>query len=242
MNFHITTPTGAKAIARHRAFHQAIEHKAAELQSSKLLDALKVQRQANPPLAPHAIAPEAIPAEPDPPKQPDCKQPVRMTRAEMDVINQAKILAALHAVEAAKLASLRRQLERSWSDIRKLMLIVGHHFDVTDRDILSNRREKIIVYARQMAMFLCRDFTTLSYPEIGRRLGGRDHTTVLHAFRKFDAIMRLPDGYARGIVSAHACGQLRADVAMFRQKIVEMIPTLQRPTSFRHLTRSPFAA
>lgn len=67
MNFHVITPTEAKAIARHRAFHQAIERKAAELQSSKLLDALKVQRQASPPLAPHAIAPEAIPAEPDPP-------------------------------------------------------------------------------------------------------------------------------------------------------------------------------
>lgn len=67
MNFHVTTPTGAKAIARHRAFHQAIERKAAELQSSKLLCALRSQSR---PAAIAPLQPEAIPAEPDPPALP----------------------------------------------------------------------------------------------------------------------------------------------------------------------------
>ena len=46
------------------------------------------------------------------------------------------------------------------------------------------KRNKNIVLARQVAMYLCRELTDLSLPEIGEALGGKDHTTVLHAYNK----------------------------------------------------------
>lgn len=55
-------------------------------------------------------------------------------------------------------------------------------------DLCSNRRTANIVLPRQIAMWFCKRFTTRSLPEIGRRFGGRDHTTVLHAVRKVEAI------------------------------------------------------
>jgi chromosomal replication initiator protein len=70
-------------------------------------------------------------------------------------------------------------------DIQKL---VGNHYSVTRADILSSRRTANVVRPRQIAMYLSKILTPRSLPEIGRRFGGRDHTTVLHAVRKIDAL------------------------------------------------------
>jgi chromosomal replication initiator protein len=51
-------------------------------------------------------------------------------------------------------------------------------------DLSSAKRGRQVVYARQVAMYLCRELTDLSLPAIGQRFGGRDHTTVLHAHRQ----------------------------------------------------------
>lgn len=59
--------------------------------------------------------------------------------------------------------------------------------DLTMADMKSVRRTAAIVNARQIAMYLAREITSRSLPEIGRRFGGRDHTTVLHAVRKIEA-------------------------------------------------------
>ena len=53
-------------------------------------------------------------------------------------------------------------------------------------ELLSNRRTRTIVKPRQVAMYLSKVMTPRSLPEIGRRFGGRDHTTVLHAVRKIE--------------------------------------------------------
>jgi chromosomal replication initiator protein len=66
-------------------------------------------------------------------------------------------------------------------DIQKL---VATHFNVSRADILSSRRTASVVRPRQIAMYLAKVLTPRSLPEIGRRFGGRDHTTVLHAVRK----------------------------------------------------------
>lgn len=68
-------------------------------------------------------------------------------------------------------------------DIQKL---VASHFNVTRADILSSRRTANVVRPRQIAMYLSKILTLRSLPEIGRRFGGRDHTTVLHAVRKIE--------------------------------------------------------
>ena len=70
-------------------------------------------------------------------------------------------------------------------DIQKL---VASHYSVSRADILSSRRTAVVVKPRQVAMFLAKTLTMRSLPEIGRRFGGRDHTTVLHAVRKIEAL------------------------------------------------------
>ncbi|MHB2167484.1 chromosomal replication initiator protein DnaA [Alsobacter sp. R-9] len=68
-------------------------------------------------------------------------------------------------------------------DIQKL---VATHYNVSRADILSSRRSAGVVKPRQIAMYLSKQLTLRSLPEIGRRFGGRDHTTVLHAVRKIE--------------------------------------------------------
>lgn len=53
-------------------------------------------------------------------------------------------------------------------------------------DILSQRRHRSVVWPRQIGMYLAKQLTSRSLPEIGRRFGNRDHTTVLHAIRKIE--------------------------------------------------------
>lgn len=57
------------------------------------------------------------------------------------------------------------------------------HFDISIAEIKSARRQRNVTNARQVAMYLCKILTSRSLPEIGRRMGGRDHTTVLHSTR-----------------------------------------------------------
>ncbi len=59
---------------------------------------------------------------------------------------------------------------------------------MTRGDILSSRRTATVVKPRQVAMYLSKALTLRSLPEIGRRFGGRDHTTVLHAVRKIEGL------------------------------------------------------
>lgn len=68
-------------------------------------------------------------------------------------------------------------------DIQKL---VASRYNVSRSDILSERRTAAVVRPRQIAMYLSKALTLRSLPEIGRRFGGRDHTTVLHAVRKIE--------------------------------------------------------
>jgi len=70
--------------------------------------------------------------------------------------------------------------------IEDIIKSVSRHFGVSKGDILSQRRHRSVVWPRQIGMYLSKQLTTRSLPEIGRRFGNRDHTTVLHAIRKID--------------------------------------------------------
>ena len=70
--------------------------------------------------------------------------------------------------------------------IEDIQRIVARHYNVSKNELLSNRRTRTIVKPRQIAMYLSKVMTPRSLPEIGRRFGGRDHTTVLHAVRKIE--------------------------------------------------------
>ena len=73
--------------------------------------------------------------------------------------------------------------------IEDIQRVVARQFNVARNDLLSNRRTQQIVRPRQIAMYLSKVMTPRSLPEIGRRFGGRDHTTVLHAVRKIEDLM-----------------------------------------------------
>ena len=63
------------------------------------------------------------------------------------------------------------------------------YFGLTIDDLCSSSRSRVLVNARQIAMYLCRELTELSLPKIGQHFGGRDHTTVMHADRKIRLLM-----------------------------------------------------
>ncbi|MGJ3264159.1 MAG: chromosomal replication initiator protein DnaA [Salinarimonas sp.] len=70
--------------------------------------------------------------------------------------------------------------------IEEIQKLVASRYNVSRSDILSERRTAAVVRPRQIAMYLSKTLTLRSLPEIGRRFGGRDHTTVLHAVRKIE--------------------------------------------------------
>jgi chromosomal replication initiator protein len=70
-----------------------------------------------------------------------------------------------------------------------IMAVTAEYFGVTIEDLTSGSRTRVLVQARQIAMYLCRELTELSLPKIGQTFGGRDHTTVMHAERKIRSLM-----------------------------------------------------
>ncbi|MDT8437849.1 MAG: chromosomal replication initiator protein DnaA [Wenzhouxiangellaceae bacterium] len=85
--------------------------------------------------------------------------------------------------------------------IENIQKVVAAHYQLKVTDLLSKRRQRTIARPRQMAMYLAKQLTPHSLPEIGDAFGGRDHTTVLHACRRIDALCevdaRLRDDHAR---------------------------------------------
>jgi chromosomal replication initiator protein len=68
--------------------------------------------------------------------------------------------------------------------VDQIMASTADYFGVTLEDLRGHSRSRVLVNARQVAMYLCRELTELSLPRIGQAFGGRDHTTVMHADRK----------------------------------------------------------
>ena len=68
-----------------------------------------------------------------------------------------------------------------------IIQVVADHYGVTPLDLASQKRSKDIVYPRQIAMYLCRSMVDTSLQHIGKCLGGRDHTTIIHGIEKVEA-------------------------------------------------------
>ena len=99
----------------------------------------------------------------------------------------------IETAEAA-IRDLVRTREPKKVKIEEIQKLVASHFNVSRADILSSRRTAVVVKPRQIAMYLAKILTLRSLPEIGRRFGGRDHTTVLHAVRKIDGLAKSDGG------------------------------------------------
>ena len=110
-------------------------------------------------------------------------------------INRARAAVRLTAepitIEKAEfiVRDLMSSIEPKRIKIDDILRIVSKHFGVNRADLLSNRRNRSIVRPRQIGMYLAKSLTSRSLPEIGRRFGNRDHTTVLHAIRKVEQLM-----------------------------------------------------
>lgn len=109
-------------------------------------------------------------------------------------------LSSVSVDEASSLlgAALRGGPERRIT-VDEIQKTVADHFNLKQADLLSERRTRSVARPRQMAMYLCKQHTTRSYPDIGRRFGGRDHTTVLHGVRKIEELMAQDDQIARDV-------------------------------------------
>jgi len=109
-------------------------------------------------------------------------------------------LSALTVEDTQKLlgAALRGGPERRIT-VDEIQKTVSEHFNLKQADLLSERRTRSVARPRQIAMYLCKQHTTRSYPDIGRRFGGRDHTTVLHGVRKIDSLLATDEQIARDV-------------------------------------------
>ena len=85
--------------------------------------------------------------------------------------------------------------------IDEIQKLVSAHFDLKPVDLLSARRAVAVARPRQIAMYLAKRLTTRSLPEIGRKFGGRDHSTVIHAVRRIEEL-RGTDADVDGAVTA----------------------------------------
>jgi chromosomal replication initiation ATPase DnaA len=125
-------------------------------------------------------------------------------------------------IEALDLAQLLPPMKEPWFSIENVTVIkklkirdiqaaVCDHYGLTLAELLKERRFRPLVRARQAAMYLCKELTGSSLPAIGRRFGGKDHTTVLHASRMISAIID-PESRRFDAAIAAAVTALRAEL------------------------------
>ena len=85
------------------------------------------------------------------------------------------------------LSDILRTSERKVT-IEEIIRKVAEHYNLRMTDLISARRARVVARPRQIAMFLSKSLTSRSLPEIGRKFGGRDHTTVIHAVKKIEEL------------------------------------------------------
>ena len=76
---------------------------------------------------------------------------------------------------------------------------VAEHYNIKLAEMSSARRSRTVARPRQVAMYLAKQLTSRSLPEIGRKFGGRDHTTVMHAVKKIDELRELDQNFAEDV-------------------------------------------
>ena len=89
---------------------------------------------------------------------------------------------------------------------RNIIDIVLAHYGVEEQDLLSAKKVRTVVRARQVGMYLARQLTPLSLTQIGTLFGGRDHTTVLYALKRIEEILGTDNG-------------LRSDIETIRSRL-----------------------
>ena len=117
---------------------------------------------------------------------------------------------SLPTVESARglLTNLSSNPRRGGLTPKRLIQTVAEFFDISINDLVGNCRKRELVVPRQITMWLMREELNASYPHIGQELGGRDHTTAMHAYSKITTQLSADE-------------KIKNDVALLRQKIYE---------------------
>lgn len=132
---------------------------------------------------------------------------------KVKIIKAPPVPASYEDVEAT-IRRLQMKIDHLWStvprpkrkfpEIETIKAAVAKRYGVPILDMDSIRRTTALVRPRQIAMYLCRTMTLKSMPEIGRRFGGRDHTTVLHAVNKITALRQTDPALDETIIALTA--------------------------------------
>ena len=96
------------------------------------------------------------------------------------------------------LADILRSSDRKLS-IEDIQRKVAEHYNIKLADLVGQKRVRTIARPRQVAMYLAKQMTTRSLPEIGRRFGGRDHTTIMHGVKKIEELCAEDHGMAEDV-------------------------------------------
>lgn len=121
--------------------------------------------------------------------------------------------------------------------LREIQDLVCKILKVRREDLLSSRRNRMAVMARQVGMYLCKRHTGASFPELGRRFGGRDHTTVLHACARAGKAATTPMGTA---ISRHwkaDASDMMRDAINLAEVTIATWPKRSVRTRYRHAAR-----
>ena len=116
------------------------------------------------------------------------------------VVAHAQLIGRDITIEATQevLHDLLRANDRRVT-IEEIQKQVANHFNIRISDMHSARRARSVARPRQVAMYLSKQLTARSLPEIGRKFGGRDHTTVMHAVRKVEELKSMDTGFAEDV-------------------------------------------
>ncbi|MBF0400257.1 MAG: chromosomal replication initiator protein DnaA [Magnetococcales bacterium] len=112
------------------------------------------------------------------------------------------------ALVVESLRNIVRPVDRRQINMEDIQKKVADYYQIRLLDLRSSKRARQFSHPRQIAMYLCKQLTKHSFPEIGKQFGDRDHTTVMHAVRKIDE---------KQIVDPELAGELRTLTTMLRK-------------------------
>jgi hypothetical protein len=129
-------------------------------------------------------------------RMPRFEPPPPPSPIEADILSLKERCSALQAVVQDQRAELERVRSSAYDEIlidpsgtatfEEIVLAVCAEFDVTVNELMGERRARHIARPRQVVYWVAKRLTRLSFPNIGRRLGGRDHTTIMHGAKKVE--------------------------------------------------------